>query len=298
MRAVWSFWTRPFKEYYRQLWISEKHHLLAWVLSVEAARKHYPETALITDDDGAALLVDRIGLNFQRVSTELSALRAEDARWFNLGKLHAYRSQEGPFVHIDSDVFLWKPLPPWAQAAPIFAQNPELFPEDGVTCYRPEMCQTTIQSSGGWLPDEWIWYNGRGGNEAVNCGVLGGNHTRFIGYYADQAISMMQHLDNQAAWKSLAAGVGDGIMIEQYFLSACIQYHKKRNGSSYSDVALKYLFSTFNKSFEPKRAKALGYTHLINGAKKNADIATRLEERVRRDHPEYYDRCVMHADEE
>jgi hypothetical protein len=90
MRAVWSFWTKPFHAYYKGNWASEKHHLLAWVLSVETARKHYPVTALITDDDGARLLVDGLGLQFTCVSTALNALPNLEHEWFNLGKLYAY----------------------------------------------------------------------------------------------------------------------------------------------------------------------------------------------------------------
>src|SRR6476646_849506 len=110
MRAVWSFWTKPFKEHHHDVWFSEKHHLLSWALSFETARKHYPETALITDEEGAELLVGHLGLEFEHVSTELSELRDADERWWVLGKLRAYCVQQEPFVHLDNDVFLWARL--------------------------------------------------------------------------------------------------------------------------------------------------------------------------------------------
>ena len=47
-----------------------------------------------------------------------------------LGKLIAYSIQDGPFVHIDNDVFLWKPLPQELLQAPVFAQCPEYFPRN------------------------------------------------------------------------------------------------------------------------------------------------------------------------
>ena len=53
MRAVWSFWSKPFKERRQGYWTSTKHHLMAWVVSVETARKHYTKTSLFTDDEGA-----------------------------------------------------------------------------------------------------------------------------------------------------------------------------------------------------------------------------------------------------
>src|SRR5690349_4701476 len=112
MRAVWSFWTKPFRAYHRHLWTSPLHHLLAWVLSVETARAHYPRTALFTDEEGARLLIDGLKLEFTTVSTELARLQGESPDWWTLGKLWTYRAQSEPFIHIDSDVFLWKRLPP------------------------------------------------------------------------------------------------------------------------------------------------------------------------------------------
>jgi hypothetical protein len=103
MRAVWSFWSKPFKTHHKQVWLTEQHHLFAWILSLETARRHYPDTALFTDDEGAYLLVDQLGLDFAHVSTELNALSKSDPQWWVLGKLWTYRSQIEPFVHIDND---------------------------------------------------------------------------------------------------------------------------------------------------------------------------------------------------
>ena len=126
-RAVWSFWSKPFEAHHHHLWFSEKHHLLAWILSFELARQYYPETVLVTDDQGARLLVDRLGLEFGEVSTDLNRLQTEDPDWWVLGKLWAYRQQTQPFVHIDADVFLWQPLPEQIVNAPVFTQSPEQF---------------------------------------------------------------------------------------------------------------------------------------------------------------------------
>ena len=86
MQAVWSFWTRPFAGRCGIPWPSEKHHLLSWILSVETARKHYPQTALVTDEEGADLLVDQLGLEFTHVSTELTALSGADPAMVGAGQ--------------------------------------------------------------------------------------------------------------------------------------------------------------------------------------------------------------------
>jgi hypothetical protein len=177
-------------------------------------------------------------------------------------------------------------------AAPIFAQNPEFFPPGGDSLYRPAVCEAVIDSVGGWLPEEWSWYRTQGGTVAVNCGVFGGTHTGFIAHYADQAISLIREPRNQSAWSLLDSGIGDAIMVEQYFLSACIEYHRIKENSLYPEIGVEYLFRSFDDAFDEQMAKSLGYTHLINGAKRNRALARRLENRVRKDYPELYERCV------
>ena len=295
MRAVWSFWTKPFRAYYKSSWLSEKHHLLAWVLSVETARQHYPKTSLFTDDDGARVLVDHLGLPFADVSTELEGLPDVGYEWFNLGKLYTYRAQREPFVHIDYDVFLWKPLPSWVTASPLFAQNPEWLPP--LNFYHPEACTEAVRAAQGWLPDEWDSYLAAGGSVAVNCGVLGGQDTGFLTYYADLAIRIIEHPRNQAAWAVLSANTGVAILIEQYFLGACIEHHRNRPGSAYKHIQMAYLFPTFEDALDPERATSLGYTHLINGAKINRALMHRLERRVQEDYPQYYERCLRYLGE-
>jgi len=153
-RAVWSFWSKPFQTNRKAFWFSEKHHLLSWVLSFERARQLYPDTVLITDDDGVRMLVDGLGLEFHTVSNELNVLNTQNPDWWVSGKLYAYRAQTQPFVHLDSDVFLWKALPERVTMAPVIAQNPEYFNfGDESALYRPEVYKATIESIQGWLPD-------------------------------------------------------------------------------------------------------------------------------------------------
>ena len=79
-------------------------------------------------DPAKTLLVDQLGLPFSEVSTELERLRDVDPGWWaTLGKLVAYSIQDRPFVHLDSDVFLWKGLPHHLLNSPVFTQNPEGF---------------------------------------------------------------------------------------------------------------------------------------------------------------------------
>jgi hypothetical protein len=292
MRAVWSFWSAPFEAGHHNMWTSRRHHLLAWVLSVATARRHFATTALVTDDAGARMLVDHLRLPFDHVSTALNVLDGEDPKWWCLGKLYAYRMQTEPFVHIDNDCFLWKPLPRRMLAADVLAQSPEYFAWDGRTYYRPEQLAPLIDAEHGWLPDELAWFMSLRGGTAVCCGVLGGNRLDFIGAYADNAIRMVQHPANRPIWPRFQDRISENLIVEQYLLSAAIEFARSR---AKTKLNVQYLFPSTNAAFEPGLAARAGFTHMIGLAKADPDLAERLDRRVKRDYPDFYRRCATYT---
>lgn len=293
MKAVWSFWSKPFFSGRKAFWASELHHWLAWVLSLETARRHYPETVLYTDSRGAEILIDRLGLHFDAVSTALDALDDSPADWWALGKIHAYSQQKEPFVHIDSDVFLWKRLPESLESADVFAQNPEPFTV-GSSCYRPERIEAALLERNGWLPEEWLWYRqSQHRQRGECCGIFGGSNTAFIRHYAEQAMQLAQAPQNTEGWTQLGDKSGHMIVLEQYLLAACVDFHRMRRTSSVGTEAIRYLFGSLDEAFDPRAATAAGYTHLLADAKKNPTIAANLEKRVEREFPEQFERCRL-----
>ena len=294
MRSVWSFWTKPWRRRSAWGWSSEKHHLLAWVLSFETARKHYPRTSLVTDDDGAKVLLDGIGLEFDRVSTELNSLAAHDPTFWMMGKLYAYRAQTEAFIHLDTDVFLWKRLPPDVESAPVFAQNPHHFPLGGSKVQ--EVHRLFAERTRGWIPQEWEWSLSFGSPQRGECcGIMGGNHIDFIRYYSDNAIKLIEDPRNQLGWSLVDNKFEHTTVVEEYHLAACVDYHRNRPDSPYREVGIRYVFDSFAQAFNPNVAAKLGFTHLQVSAKQNKVLADRLEKRVKQDYPERYERCIRFA---
>ena len=296
MRAVWSLWSRPMEVYRHGSWTSEAHHLLAWALSFELARAHYPRTALVTDSAGARLLVDGLGLEFDEVSTELDALSERDPGWWALGKLYAYRAQDEPFVHLDSDVFLWNALPEDVSGADLFTQNPEPI-EVGRSYYDPDAMDRALRTAGNgwWLPEEWRWFRRAGVPLRGDCcGIFGANRVDFVKHYASQAIRMVEDPANQRGWARLYPKDAYAVLYEQYLLSACHEYHARASGSPFGALRMGYLFDSLEHAMSPGPAEALGYTHLIAGAKADPALAERLIARVARDYPARYERCMDH----
>jgi hypothetical protein len=293
LRSVWSFWTKPWRSRAGWRWSSEKHHLLAWILSFENARRHYPETSLVTDDLGAQLLVERLKLPFERVSTELNALAECDPTVWMLGKLYAYRAQTEPFVHLDTDTFLWKRLPAEVESAPVFAQNPDPFRLGDSHHKVAEVVRLLRHQTHGWIPQEWEWALSLGDAQRSECcGIMGANHLPFIRYYAQSAIQLLEDPRNAAGWSSVANKFEYLTTVEEYHLAACIDFHRAHPTSAYHEVEIRYLFDSFPQAFDPNVAARVAFTHLLTSAKNSPAIGDRMEKRVQRDYPERYRQCL------
>lgn len=293
MRAVWSYWSKPYRESKGRTWPSPMHHWLAWGLSLRLARRHYPETMLVTDRAGKELLIDCLGLRFTQVSTELDSLRHADPGWWALGKLIAYGTQEQPFVHLDADVFLWKPLPPGVVSAPVFAQCPEEHSARDSSC-APRQVESAFQQSELSLPAEWEWARSRSLDiyREANCGIMGGNRTDFIRYYANLARGLVLSPAHAEAWARFDNKDGFNMVAEQFLLSACVDFHRSDPESPFRGIYMRYLFSSTGEAVDQEAAARAGFTHLWGDAKRDRAIARRLEERTQDEDMHFYRHCL------
>ena len=292
MRAVWSFWSKAFKAYIGRIWREPQHHLLAWGLSLRLARQHFSETQLVTDTAGKAMLVDELDLEFDHVSTDLDRLSDADPGWWALGKLVAYSLQDRPFLHLDTDVFLWKALPPALTSAPVFAQCPELHPLENAWC-GPGHIEWLFDRHGLRLPVEWQWASSRHTQffREENCGILGANRVDFIRYYAQTALDLVFDPAHRVAWAELPDKGGFNMILEQFLLAACLDYHRIDPQSAYRGVTVRHLFPSWSEAHNPNAAARAGYTHLLGDAKTNPWVVARLERRVTQMDPAFVQHC-------
>ena len=286
-RAVWSFWTAPYESFFHRRWASERFHRLSWALSVLTARRHFVSTALVTDDSGARLLVDDLGLPFDDVSTSLGRIRHADPRWWILGKLVAYREQQAPFLHIDGDVYLFKALPERLMSADLVAQNPEFAPTTDDTYYKPTAFTRRVEKLGGTLPPEWHAYVRAGGATGMCLGVFGGTDLAFIHRYATRAIETIQHPANRSAWCHGGVELVDNVLMEQYYVAAA---WADLGGPPDRRPVWEHCFGSQAEAFASASSRRLGYTHLIAAAKMNSTLENLVARRLEHDFPEHYER--------
>lgn len=296
MRAVWSFWSKPFESCKGRIWREPWHHLLAWGLSLRLATPHFSETQLVTDTAGKRMLVDMLGLKFDLVSTALDQLRDAAPGWWALGKLTAYSLQDRPFTHIDTDVFLWKALPPRLTSAPVFAQCPESHSLENEWC-GPHQIEALFDRHRLKLPVEWQWASSRNTTcfREDNCGILGANNVDFIRHYAETALRLVSDPAHRALWDELPDKSGFTMLIEQYLLACCIDYHRIAPESKFRGISIRYLFPGSSEAYTPNTAASLGYTHLQGDCKTHPDVVARLERRVAQLDPPFLRHCARVA---
>ena len=213
-----------------------------------------------------------------------------------LGKLVAYQMQTVPFVHLDSDVFLWQRLPGHIEAAPVLAQHPEIHtPDQGV--YHPGEVEQAFAETGGILPVEWRWARARSdGLTAENCGIVGGCDIGFMHHFAETALDLIERPENAAGWSRHPDKRRFVYVVEQFLLSACLGYHRFHPGSPYKGVRTEYLFRSWDEARDPREAEKRGFTHLMGHSKRAPEIMRRLAERVRKDWPELFWKCEHQSD--
>jgi hypothetical protein len=295
MLAVWSHWSKPLVLRPGGGWPTLAHYLMSCVLSVETAREHFGATRLVTDAAGKAMLVEGVGLEFDDVRLDLSQIKDHDPEWWVLGKLHAYRMQNKPFVHIDNDVYLWEGLPESLVKSDVFAQNPEHF-SDVSDYYRLDALTEIRRSPFGWLPKEIEWCRSLYGahQRSLNTGIYGGQRTDFIRYSAELAFEMLEHRGNREAMASIADKAEVSGLLEMYLPAACAEYHTIRSYSPFTTVRVATLFESAEQAYREGETQA--YTHMIGRSKRKAEYAMRLEDRVRAQYPKHYERCLAFAD--
>src|SRR5262249_55308680 len=130
------------------------------------------------------------------------------------------------------------------------------------------------------------------------CSILGGNRIDFINLYSTASLSMIEDPSNQSALQSLRNNHMHIFLIEQYLLSAFANYHTSRPGSPFGRIEAECLFNTMDESEAPDYVARAGFSHLGGPAKKNGLFAERLENRVRRDYPEHYRRCLKYIEDQ
>jgi len=91
-------------------WISPEFHLMGWALSCLQLQKFYGTISLFANSPAARLLIDELQLPYSRVHLTHDKLQLIHPDLWTLSKIYTHSFQEQPFLHVDGDIFLFKPF--------------------------------------------------------------------------------------------------------------------------------------------------------------------------------------------
>jgi hypothetical protein len=155
---------------------------MSWALSCLSLREHYDEVELYTDSAGYHILIEVLQLPYTKTHVIFDDFQCLPQHWA-LSKIKTYSLQTEPFLHIDGDIYLPRPLPKRNLNAPLVAQNREIG-----TIYYRHMMDHVLRMENLELPD----YVMRGLKEnsiaSYNMGVFGGTDITFIHKYCEEVL--------------------------------------------------------------------------------------------------------------
>jgi protein involved in ribonucleotide reduction len=241
-------------------------------------RKHYGSPlVLLTDSYSKDLFKDCYHID--EIRTSLDELNEDlgDKITYNwaIGKLYAYKQiaeKNEPFLHVDYDVFLFKPLPDFILNKDLVVQNMEDYIFFGSK-------KTFLQSYNVYLFDEYVKNRHEFPHRLLNrnifpynVGIFGGTNCGFISQYANKAIEFTLDPQNNELCRALYQfnRSSPATFIEQYYLSVLAQKY---------NVPVFCLLEGTGEDCD-KQALKYGYTHLTL-AKSESKVQDKVKELVK-----------------
>ena len=264
-------------------WLSVRHNLMGWALSAFSIHKQQGSVQLCTNSAGAEVLIGDLQLPYQSHALIFDDYHTEFQGYGFLKKIHCYALQQQPFIHIDGDAFLFRPLPQSLSTAPLVAQNYEY----NHACY--EDMYNIVKVHFPHIP-VWLQPNANGYVSAANTGVVGGQDWDF---YEILEQEILYFLEKNRDFLHLASPTIDFcVFLEQAFFQLLADAKKIEVGyvlDEQIDALLNYRLDRFQDL-----PQDCGYLHLMN-YKRNPTACEQMAQRLYIESPELYERCGVVA---
>lgn len=256
-RAIYSHYSRPQLDGNTRNeigWYTEKHFWIGFALSVYFSSKWFEKVAFYTDNTGS-MMASFFGIEFNEVHSDFNSLDLPASLW-SIPKIHAIARQQEPFLHIDSDVFLTKPLSQSYLTAQVLAQSYE-HPRSK-SLY--EFGLRKLKGDEFYLTEDFRRgvYN-RTKFTPVNCGIVGGNNIWVFRKYTEQVLEMVE--TNFLKFEDVPTHEYC-VTLEQWFLSAFCHLYRMPVTVLLRDI---------------KDADRIGYKHYIAARKRDKERCEKME---------------------
>ena len=174
---------------------NESDFALSWITSVKSAKLHFKNVVLVTDTWAWDNIFSKLDLPFDEVKLTLDSIDENTNMWA-ISKAHAILEMNEPFLHIDSDVYIWEALDKKYLMSNLLVQSNESSESDIQSDFYYSLYEihnlyfkginTYLDNSN--LIERDIY--------AYNCGVVGGTDVEFLRKWAKQMIETAHYFDS------------------------------------------------------------------------------------------------------
>lgn len=263
-------------------WAAPEYHVMSWALSCLQLRHLYGKVTLHANSSAARLLIDTLELPYQEVQVTHDALSLLHESLWALPKIHTYSLQSEPFLHIDGDVFLFKPFANTLLHGELIAQN---FEE--ATDYYLSTQQELMQHFTHFPPCVNADFASGVPIRAVNAGILGGHNLTFIQEYTSAAFN---YIHKNASRLS-------GINVDRF--NVFFEQHLFYSLAKEKGVPIHVLFQDTISDNEyihlgdfHEVPRKINYLHLLGHFKRDEYTCMQMAAKLRSLYPEYYYKIV------
>lgn len=239
--------------------------LFTSALSIICASRHFPEVQVISSSWGVDLF-KKLNLPISNYSNKLDEIKDIPRFFWAYGKMIAYCEQTEPFIHLDNDVFLWKPLPERMLEAHLCFQSQEPFDLPGYKWYKLlKPCFNNAPVKPQKIVDNPV------DDYAYNCGICGGNDLSIFPEWKKCSEEYIFAEENQELFfkKYSKLLIHQNLFHEQYFLSSLIKMHEWRDKVEvYHEDAME-----INRNLPLDKP---AYTHLWGTGKQNTGMMAKV----------------------
>ena len=173
---------------------NESDFALSWITSVKSAKLHFKNVVLVTDTWAWDNIFSKLDLPFDEVKLTLDSIDENTNMWA-ISKAHAILEMNEPFLHIDSDVYIWEALDKKYLMSNLLVQSNESSESDIQSDFYNQLEQlhllyfngTNVYLDNSNMSERNIY--------AYNCGVVGGTDVEFLRKWAEQMIETANLID-------------------------------------------------------------------------------------------------------
>jgi len=284
MKIVQTFWSKPLLQGATQTfyqrgdtggWLDRKNYYVSWALSCLQLCKFYDQVELVTDEVGKEILIDRLKLPYTNVVVTLDKLNHFHTDLWALGKIHSYGIQREPFIHVDSDIYIWDKF--GIEHGDLISQNFEkgYFYNEILKnfsthfSYFPECLASQINN------EHMV--------HSINAGIFGGSNWPFIQEYTRQAYHFVERNLVQLPMIEIAKF---NVLFEQILFFYLAAEKNLEITPLVNDT-----FSTYGKwivNFDgvPESTK---FIHAIGGHKKDVAVNEHICNHLQTDYPKHFE---------